>query len=87
MLKSLRACNRLYYGLSSCNLKKKKVQSFRIKVEFIFSINLPCACVCLWVGVTSSCIMHMLAKYEVQLNEMLILTFDFMFSNVGWWSR
>ena len=31
--------------------------------------------------------MHMLEKYEVQLNEMLILTFDFVFSNVGWWSR
>jgi len=31
--------------------------------------------------------MHMLEKYEVQLNEILILTFDFMFSNVGWWSR
>lgn len=65
--------------------KKIKVQFVTIKVQYIFSIDLPCACV-LWVGVTSSC-MYMLAMYKVQLNEMLILIFDFMFSNVGWRSR
>ena len=45
MLMSLLACETLCYGLSTRNLKKIKVQSFSIKVEYIFSIDLPCACV------------------------------------------